>query len=203
MVHSLASVVSDPGGSTDRALSLSLNLISSQVKDLAREEMVQLYAATGANSSSALKVLRYGLPVGEMAVSQLPSNPTAVWTVKSSASRTSCRSRAAQTINTDWHEQRSTTHTLWCHSPTPPWCWRSAIRSRRCPRPTAASCSRRRRSTSTRSARIQCCRCCRLRCATFAPTSVCMSGAALAPRTLRTPLSTSVRSSSACRTSLA
>lgn len=38
--------------------------------------------ACGRGSRSTLRVLRHGLEVSEMAVSELPGNPNAVWTVK-------------------------------------------------------------------------------------------------------------------------
>jgi len=36
----------------------------------------------GRGPRSSLRVLRHGLEVSEMAVSELPGNPNAVWTVK-------------------------------------------------------------------------------------------------------------------------
>lgn len=41
-----------------------------------------MYVTCGRGPRSNLKVLRHGLEVSEMAVSELPGNPTAVWTVK-------------------------------------------------------------------------------------------------------------------------
>jgi len=38
--------------------------------------------ACGRGSRSSLRVLRHGLEVSEMAVSELPGSPNAVWTVK-------------------------------------------------------------------------------------------------------------------------
>eukprot|EP01094_Clydonella_sp_ATCC50884_P006453 TRINITY_DN1564_c0_g1_i10.p1 TRINITY_DN1564_c0_g1~~TRINITY_DN1564_c0_g1_i10.p1 ORF type:complete len:1192 (-),score=452.93 TRINITY_DN1564_c0_g1_i10:363-3938(-) len=55
------------------------------VKDLAREGTPQLYALGGCKRNAATRVLRHGLPMAEMAVSELPANPTAVWTVKRTA----------------------------------------------------------------------------------------------------------------------
>ncbi len=49
---------------------------------LANEDTPQLYAACGRGPRSSLRVLRHGLEVTEMAVSELPGNPNAVWTVK-------------------------------------------------------------------------------------------------------------------------
>uniref|UniRef100_A0A7M5U5X2 Splicing factor 3B subunit 3 n=1 Tax=Clytia hemisphaerica TaxID=252671 RepID=A0A7M5U5X2_9CNID len=53
-----------------------------KVADLANEDTPQLYAACGRGPRSSLRVLRHGLEVSEMAVSELPGNPTSVWTVK-------------------------------------------------------------------------------------------------------------------------
>lgn len=53
-----------------------------QVANLLNEEIPQIYAACGRGPRSNLKVLRPGLAVTEMAVSPLPGNPTAVWTIK-------------------------------------------------------------------------------------------------------------------------
>ena len=57
-------------------------IISSQVADLANEDTPQLYVLCGRGPRSSLRVLRHGLEVSEMAVSELPGNPNAVWTVK-------------------------------------------------------------------------------------------------------------------------
>lgn len=53
-----------------------------QIADLANEDTPQLYTACGRGPRSSLRVLRHGLEVSEMAVSELPGNPNAVWTVK-------------------------------------------------------------------------------------------------------------------------
>uniref|UniRef100_A0A2P2HZU1 Splicing factor 3B subunit 3 n=1 Tax=Hirondellea gigas TaxID=1518452 RepID=A0A2P2HZU1_9CRUS len=57
-------------------------IMAGQIADLANEDSVQLYVACGRGGRSSLRVLRHGLEVAEMAVSELPGNPTAVWTVK-------------------------------------------------------------------------------------------------------------------------
>ncbi|VDO97440.1 unnamed protein product, partial [Soboliphyme baturini] len=57
-------------------------IMSCQIADLANEDTPQLYVACGRGPKSSLKVLRHGLEVSEMAVSELPGNPNAVWTVK-------------------------------------------------------------------------------------------------------------------------
>ncbi|CAF0837902.1 unnamed protein product [Brachionus calyciflorus] len=57
-------------------------IISCQIADLANEDTPQLHVACGRGPRSTLRVLRHGLEVSEMAVSELPGNPNAVWTVK-------------------------------------------------------------------------------------------------------------------------
>ena len=53
-----------------------------QVANLLGEEIPQIYALCGRGPRSTLAVLRPGLAVTELAVSPLPSNPTAVWTIR-------------------------------------------------------------------------------------------------------------------------
>ncbi|XP_057289205.1 splicing factor 3B subunit 3-like isoform X4 [Pezoporus wallicus] len=53
-----------------------------EIADLANEDTPQLYVACGRGPRSSLRVLRHGLEVSEMAVSELPGNPNAVWTVR-------------------------------------------------------------------------------------------------------------------------
>ncbi|EPZ33025.1 Mono-functional DNA-alkylating methyl methanesulfonate domain-containing protein [Rozella allomycis CSF55] len=63
----------------------SLNpIIDCKVMNLTNEETPQFYAACGKGSESSLRILRHGLEISEMAVSELPGNPIAVWTVKKS-----------------------------------------------------------------------------------------------------------------------
>uniref|UniRef100_A0AC34R4Z0 Uncharacterized protein n=1 Tax=Panagrolaimus sp. JU765 TaxID=591449 RepID=A0AC34R4Z0_9BILA len=57
-------------------------LIQTSVADWAGEDAPQIYALCGKGGRSTLRVLRNGLEVAEMAVSELPGNPIAVWTVK-------------------------------------------------------------------------------------------------------------------------
>ena len=57
-------------------------ILCAQVADLANEDTPQIYAACGRGPRSSMRVLRHGLEVAEMAVSELPGNPNAVWTVK-------------------------------------------------------------------------------------------------------------------------
>lgn len=50
--------------------------------DLTGEDTPQVYLACGRGPRSSLRVLRHGLEVAEMAVSELPGSPNAVWTVR-------------------------------------------------------------------------------------------------------------------------
>lgn len=52
------------------------------IADLANQDTPQVYVTCGRGSRSTLRILRHGLEVTEMAVSELPGNPNAVWTVK-------------------------------------------------------------------------------------------------------------------------
>ncbi|CAB3408913.1 unnamed protein product [Caenorhabditis bovis] len=52
------------------------------IGDVAHEDAAQVYALVGRGPRSKLKILRNGLEVTEMAVSDLPGVPSAVWTVK-------------------------------------------------------------------------------------------------------------------------
>ena len=60
-------------------------IVDAKVMDLADEETPQIYALCGRGHRSTLRTLRHGLAVAEMAVSELPTNPGAVWTVRGSA----------------------------------------------------------------------------------------------------------------------
>jgi len=53
-----------------------------RISVVANEDTPQLYMACGRGPRSSLRVLRHGLEVSEMAVSELPGNPNAVWTVR-------------------------------------------------------------------------------------------------------------------------
>uniref|UniRef100_A0A8R1HWU0 MMS1_N domain-containing protein n=1 Tax=Caenorhabditis japonica TaxID=281687 RepID=A0A8R1HWU0_CAEJA len=57
-------------------------LTDAVIGDVAREDAAQIYALVGRGSRSCMKILRNGLEISEMAVSDLPGNPNAVWTVK-------------------------------------------------------------------------------------------------------------------------
>jgi splicing factor 3B subunit 3 len=52
------------------------------IEDLAREGTPQIYSLCGRGNRSTLRVLRHGISVTEMAISELPGRPNAVWTVK-------------------------------------------------------------------------------------------------------------------------
>ncbi len=56
--------------------------LPAQVANLLKEEIPQLYALCGTGARATLRVLRPGLAATEIAVSPLPGNPTAVWTLK-------------------------------------------------------------------------------------------------------------------------
>ncbi|KAJ1952537.1 pre-mRNA-splicing factor rse1, partial [Dipsacomyces acuminosporus] len=57
-------------------------VLKSQVINLAEEETPQIYSLCGKGSRSSLKIIRHGLEVSELAVSELPGTPQAVWSVK-------------------------------------------------------------------------------------------------------------------------
>jgi splicing factor 3B subunit 3 len=48
----------------------------------APQEVPQVYAACGRGARSTLRMLRPGIAVAEVAVTELPARPTAVWTVR-------------------------------------------------------------------------------------------------------------------------
>ncbi|KAI7862693.1 CPSF A subunit region-domain-containing protein [Spinellus fusiger] len=57
-------------------------LMDSKVLNLADEETPRVYALCGKGSTSSLRILNQGLEAAELAVSELPGNPSAVWTAK-------------------------------------------------------------------------------------------------------------------------
>ncbi|KAJ1996125.1 pre-mRNA-splicing factor rse1 [Coemansia spiralis] len=57
-------------------------VLKSQVLNIAEEESPQIYALCGRGARSSLKIIRHGLEVSELAVSELPGTPKTVWTVK-------------------------------------------------------------------------------------------------------------------------
>jgi splicing factor 3B subunit 3 len=50
--------------------------------NLTDDDTPQLYALCGRGAGSTFRILRHGLEISEMAVSELPGNPNAVWTTK-------------------------------------------------------------------------------------------------------------------------
>lgn len=59
-------------------------IMDMKVLNLFEEETPQIFTLCGRGPRSALRILRPGLAISEMAVSQLPGVPNAVWTVKKS-----------------------------------------------------------------------------------------------------------------------
>ncbi|XP_063828077.1 splicing factor 3B subunit 3 isoform X1 [Ostrinia nubilalis] len=57
-------------------------ILGCHVADLAGEDTPQVYLACGRGPRSSIRALRHGLEVAEMAVSELPGSPNAVWTVR-------------------------------------------------------------------------------------------------------------------------
>lgn len=53
-----------------------------QIADFANDDTPQLAVLCGRGPGSTFRLLRHGLEVSEMAKSDLPGNPNAVWTVK-------------------------------------------------------------------------------------------------------------------------
>eukprot|EP00492_Amphilonche_elongata_P003613 TRINITY_DN3965_c0_g1_i1.p1 TRINITY_DN3965_c0_g1~~TRINITY_DN3965_c0_g1_i1.p1 ORF type:complete len:224 (-),score=34.18 TRINITY_DN3965_c0_g1_i1:38-679(-) len=64
----------------DEIYSLS-PILDIKVDDLAHLDTPQIYALCGRGSRSSLRVLKHGLTVTEMAVSEITGTPTAVWSV--------------------------------------------------------------------------------------------------------------------------
>lgn len=60
-------------------------IMDMKVANLFEEETPQIFSLCGRGPRSSLRILRPGLAVTEMAVSQLPGVPSAVWTVKKHA----------------------------------------------------------------------------------------------------------------------
>ncbi|KAJ3416788.1 Splicing factor 3B subunit 3 [Chytridiales sp. JEL 0842] len=60
--------------------------IDSKVLNLTDEDTPQLFALCGRGARSSFRILRHGLETTEIAVSELPGNPNAVWTVKLNSS---------------------------------------------------------------------------------------------------------------------
>jgi len=74
-------------------------VIEMKVMDLVGEDAPQIYALCGRGPNSSLRVLRHGLAVSEVAVSELPGNPNAVWTVRSNAKEESDRYIVVSFVN--------------------------------------------------------------------------------------------------------
>jgi len=55
---------------------------STKVTNLTDEDAPQIYSVCGTGARSSFKTLKHGLEVSEIVESQLPSQPSAVWTVK-------------------------------------------------------------------------------------------------------------------------
>lgn len=94
-------------------------VLGCQVADLANEDTPQLYLLCGRGPRSSMRVLRHGLEVSEMAVSELPGNPNAVWTVKKRADG-KCDLEKMFLFNSLHvnllYFKTNTMHTLLCHS---------------------------------------------------------------------------------------
>jgi splicing factor 3B subunit 3 len=57
-------------------------LTNSKVINLTDEDSPQIFTLCGRGARSSLRMLRHGIEANEVAVSELPGNPNAVWTVK-------------------------------------------------------------------------------------------------------------------------
>ena len=57
-------------------------LMDMVVKDLNDQDTPQIYALCGKGSRSSFRVLQHGLPVTEIAASELPGSPNGVWTLR-------------------------------------------------------------------------------------------------------------------------
>ncbi|KAI8334128.1 CPSF A subunit region-domain-containing protein [Blakeslea trispora] len=57
-------------------------LMDSKVLNLADEETPRIYSICGKGSQSTFRILNQGVEASELAVSELPGNPSAVWTTK-------------------------------------------------------------------------------------------------------------------------
>ncbi|ORX55119.1 hypothetical protein DM01DRAFT_1407145 [Hesseltinella vesiculosa] len=56
--------------------------MASQVHNLADEEAPRIYGICGTGARASFRIMNQGLEVSELAVSELPGNPSAVWTTK-------------------------------------------------------------------------------------------------------------------------
>lgn len=57
-------------------------MTDAKVLNLTDDDTPQIYALCGRGAGSSFRILRHGLEVSEIAVSELPGNPNAVWTTK-------------------------------------------------------------------------------------------------------------------------
>lgn len=57
-------------------------LMDAKVYNLADEESPRIYGLCGRGARSSMRILNQGLEAAELAVSELPGNPSAVWTTK-------------------------------------------------------------------------------------------------------------------------
>ena len=57
-----------------------------RIEDLTKEGHPQIYCLCGRAERSSLRVLRHGISVVEMAVSEMPGKPIGVWTLKADLS---------------------------------------------------------------------------------------------------------------------
>ena len=64
------------------SLTLPQQAIDMHVEELVGEEVPQIYTLCGKGPRSSLRILRHGLSVAPLAVSELPGSPSAVWTIK-------------------------------------------------------------------------------------------------------------------------
>eukprot|EP00730_Choanoeca_flexa_P003436 TRINITY_DN11412_c0_g1_i1.p1 TRINITY_DN11412_c0_g1~~TRINITY_DN11412_c0_g1_i1.p1 ORF type:complete len:1210 (+),score=373.66 TRINITY_DN11412_c0_g1_i1:24-3653(+) len=75
-----------PRGLLNLALLDSLDSLSpildAKLADIGHQDSPQLYSVCGRGATSTLRVLQHGLQVAEMASSELPGNPSAIWSVK-------------------------------------------------------------------------------------------------------------------------
>lgn len=60
-------------------------MVDAKILNLTEEDAPQVYGLCGKGGRSSFRALKHGLEVSELAVSELPGNPNAVWTVKSSS----------------------------------------------------------------------------------------------------------------------
>eukprot|EP00981_Chlorochromonas_danica_P002905 scaffold591_cov174-Ochromonas_danica.AAC.6 len=65
----------------DEVMSLA-PITDMHIEDLQGEDAAQLFTLVGRGNRSSLRSLRHGISMAEMAVSELPGRPNAVWTVK-------------------------------------------------------------------------------------------------------------------------